>query len=171
MLVMPALVTPVFVTPVYALTAEDAFSPRGGATDLIISTIGDAHKTIRVAAYAFTSKPIAEALVAAHDRGVAVQVVLDMKANLRQGVGPYVATHGVPIRLNGHYAILHDKFMVIDDKTLELGSFNYTASAEKRNAENVLVLHDVGTLAADYTREWQRLWDEGQPLLTAASYP
>jgi phosphatidylserine/phosphatidylglycerophosphate/cardiolipin synthase-like enzyme len=39
---------------------------------------------------------------------------------------------------------MHDKFIVIDGETVELGSFNYTAAAEKRNAENVLVLHDPG---------------------------
>jgi hypothetical protein len=30
---------------------EDAFSPKQGATELITSTIAQAHKTIRVAAY------------------------------------------------------------------------------------------------------------------------
>jgi len=40
-----------------------------------------------------------------------------------------------------------NKFMVIDDHILELGSFNYTQSAESRNAENVLVIHDATRLA------------------------
>lgn len=158
-------------TSAHAMTADDAFSPHRGATDLIVAAIRAAQGTIRVAAYGFTSRPVAEALVAAHDRGVDVRVVLDMKANVRQGAGPYVAAHGVPVRLNGHYAILHDKFMAIDGKTLEVGSFNYTASAENRNAENVLVLHDAEKLVADYTRQWQILWDGGAPLMTSASIP
>ena len=33
---------------------------------------------------------------------------------------------GIPIRINSYYAIMHDKYMVIDGKTVETGSFNYT---------------------------------------------
>ena len=46
----------------------DAFSPHQGATELIVSTINSAKNTIMVAAYSFTSKPIAIALVNARAR-------------------------------------------------------------------------------------------------------
>lgn len=54
-----------------------AFSPIGGATEAIIQTINRAEHTIRLAAYVFTSRPIAEALIAAHRRGVDVEAVFD----------------------------------------------------------------------------------------------
>ena len=54
---------------------EVAFSPHGGAAELVVKTIGDARKSIRVAAYGFTSKPIAVALLDARKRGVDVKVV------------------------------------------------------------------------------------------------
>jgi phosphatidylserine/phosphatidylglycerophosphate/cardiolipin synthase-like enzyme len=38
---------------------------------------------------------------------------------------------------------MHGKFLIVDRQTLETGSFNFTAAAEARNAENVLVLHDA----------------------------
>lgn len=53
--------------------------------------------------------------------------------------------------------------MVIDGKTVETGSFNYTSSADQKNAENVLVLHDVPDLAEAYHQEWMRLWTEARP--------
>src|SRR5437588_12698131 len=56
---------------------EVAFSPNAGATHLVVKTIDQAKQTIRVAAYSFTSMPIGEALVVAHNRGVDVKVVLD----------------------------------------------------------------------------------------------
>lgn len=40
------------------------------------------------------------------------------------------------------YSIMHDTFAVIDGETLETGSFNFTSAAERKNAENVIVLHD-----------------------------
>jgi phosphatidylserine/phosphatidylglycerophosphate/cardiolipin synthase-like enzyme len=52
--------------------------------------------------------------------------------------------------------------MVIDRTTVETGSFNYTGSANKRNAENALVLRGVPDLAEAYLKEWRRLWDEGE---------
>ena len=53
------------------------FSPKGGCTDLIVSTLGQAKAIVHVQAYSFTSKPIAQALVDAHKRGVVVEAILD----------------------------------------------------------------------------------------------
>src|SRR6185369_7846496 len=124
---------------------EDAFAPNQGATALIVRTIDESQKSIRVAAYYFTSRPITEALIAAHRRGVDVKVVMDEtnKTNFYSSLKPLLDAR-IPTRTNSHYAIMHDKFMVIDSSTLELGSFNYTRSAEEKNAENVLVIRDAG---------------------------
>jgi phosphatidylserine/phosphatidylglycerophosphate/cardiolipin synthase-like enzyme len=94
---------------------------------------------------------------------VAVRVVADSKANkVKYSAATFLANHGVPVRLNSRYAIFHHKFMIIDKRHLETGSFNYSAAAANRNAENVLVLRDVPELAGLYAREWDRLWAEGE---------
>lgn len=148
---------------------EVAFSPYGEALHLILKGIAAAEKEILVAAYSFTSKPIAAALLAAHRRGVSVRVVVDAKSNTgRYTAATFLANHDVPVRGNGNYAIMHHKFMVIDGKHVQTGSFNYSAAATSRNAENVLMLWNMPELAGIYAREWQRLWDEGRPL--EASY-
>lgn len=54
-----------------------AFSPDGDATDAVVHAIGEARHSIRLAAYSFTSKEIAAALIAAHARGIDVEAVLD----------------------------------------------------------------------------------------------
>ena len=146
---------------------EAAFSPRGGSLALILRTIGEAKNTIRVAAYTFTSQPVAEALLAAHKRGVDVRLVADAKGNQRYTAARFLANAGIPVRLNGRYPIHHNKFMVIDGKILETGSFNYSAQAANKNAENVLVLRNAPQIAAQYEKEWQRLWDEAQALEAA----
>ena len=56
-------------------SVEVAFSPSGGATELVVKVIGAAKQSIRVAAYAFTSRPIAKALVEARKLGVDVEIV------------------------------------------------------------------------------------------------
>jgi len=144
-----------------AATFEDAFSPRQGATELVVKTTEEAKKSIHVAAYSFTSRPIASALATAHDRGIDVEVVLD-KSQRHGWIVQYLKDHKIPSRLNYHYSIMHDKFFVVDEKTLELGSFNYTRAAERNNAENVLVIHSAGKLVKDYDKQWQKLWNEGE---------
>ncbi|WP_436882960.1 hypothetical protein [Enterobacter asburiae] len=42
-----------------------------------------------------------------------------------------------------------------------------TASADKRNAENVLVVRHQPQLVAVYQKEFERLWQESQPLAPA----
>jgi len=141
-----------------------AFSPSGGATELVVHTIESAHSTIRVAAYSFTSQPIATALLAARRRGIDVRVVVDKSnATARYTAATFLANQGVPVRVDYRYAIMHDKFLIVDGATVETGSFNYTAGAEGKNAENVLVLHDPA-VAQRYGQEWERLWGESEEL-------
>jgi len=135
------------------------------AEDVVLQAIREAKASVHVAAYSFTSKPIALALVAARRRGLDVDLVADRKANSRSyTAATFAANQGVPVRLDGHYAIMHNKFMVIDRREVETGSFNYTAAAAAKNAENAILLRNVPDLAGTYEREWQRLWAESEAL-------
>ncbi len=51
---------------------EVGFSPRGGALTTVLKGIQSARTSILVAAYSFTSEPIATALLEAHRRGIKV---------------------------------------------------------------------------------------------------
>ena len=148
-----------------AATVEVDFSPDMGTTDLVVKAIGEARRTVRVAAYSFTSKPIAQALLDAHKRGVDVRVVVDKsQANARYTSATFLANVGIPTRVDYKYAIMHNKFMVIDDESVETGSFNFTAAAEHKNAENVIVLRHDPAVAQQYADEWTRLWEESETL-------
>lgn len=158
------------VTPVLAVQSPEivvGFSPSKShdAQNTVLSIINGARHSLDVAAYLFTSKPIAEALLDARQRGVSVRVVADQKANSDKYTAvTFLANHQVPVRLNGQYAIMHNKFIVADGQSVETGSFNYTISADKRNAENALLIRNAPELAAKYQREFNRLWSESSPL-------
>lgn len=143
------------------------FSPSHTALGAVLDVVNHATRTIDVEAYSFTSKEISLALAAAQKRGVRVRLVADKKANSRYSAVTFLANQGVPVRLDDRYAIMHDKVMLVDGQTLETGSFNYTASADKRNAENVLVVRHQPQLVAVYQKEFERLWQESQPLAPA----
>lgn len=140
------------------------FSPGGGAEAAILAGIGQARESIRVAASSFTSRTVSWALLDARKRGVDVRVVADKEWNSgnRYSAVNFLANQGVPVRLNGNYAIFHHKFMVIDGRHVQTGSYNYSAAAANKNAENVLLLWDVPQVARQYEREWQRLWSESE---------
>lgn len=143
---------------------EVAFSPRGGATELVVKAISSAKKSILVAAYSFTSRPIAQALVAAHRRGIQVFVMVDKSQKTeRYSSATFLANMGIPTRVDSQHKIMHDKFMVVDGEHVETGSFNYTASAERANAENVIVIWNNPSLANIYSMNWREHWDHSEP--------
>jgi phosphatidylserine/phosphatidylglycerophosphate/cardiolipin synthase-like enzyme len=130
------------------------FSPRGGCTDALVSLIVSAKRRVRVQAYSFTSRPIADALIAAHRRGVAVEIVLDRgQHGSPVGMSNECAAAGIPVAYDAAHAIAHNKLTIVDDRIVAGGSFNMTASAEARNAENLTVIRDART-AATFDRQW-----------------
>ena len=142
---------------------EIGFSPNRRSLSIIVDEIDRSEESILVAAYSFTSQPISVALLEAHERGVIVQVIADERSNSgRYSAVTFLANQGVPVRVNSRYAIFHHKFMVFDSRHVQTGSFNFSAAAAERNAENVLLLRDVPEIAQIYSQEWLRLWRESK---------
>jgi len=132
------------------------FSPNGHPTAAIVDVLSKAKTSIHVQAYSFTSAPIAEALKNAHKRGVKVQVILDSSQKSdRYTVATFLKNAGIPVFIDRKHAIAHNKVMIVDENTVITGSFNFTKAAEERNAENLLVIRDVG-VAGEYLLNWER---------------
>ena len=130
------------------------FSPKGGATAAITNELAKAKTSVLVQAYSFTSAPIAGAVVAAHRRGVKVQVILDKsQRSEKYSSADFLANSGVPVLIDEKHAIAHNKVIIIDGKTVITGSFNFSKAAEDSNAENLLILTDA-KLAKSYTTNW-----------------
>lgn len=75
---------------------------------------------------------------------------------------------GIPVLVDRPPGLMHDKVMIIDGEAVVTGSFNYTYSAEHRNVENLLVIHDPA-LAAQYTQHWRSRASASRPLRAGAS--
>jgi phosphatidylserine/phosphatidylglycerophosphate/cardiolipin synthase-like enzyme len=142
-----------------------AFSPGDGITKMIMQQIDEAKTSIYVAAYSFTSIPIALKLIEAYKRGLDVKVVLDScQKTAKKSVYSLFQRHKFPVKLNYFYKIQHNKYMIFDQKHVECGSFNYTKSAEHSNAENAMILKDQPELADAYMKNFSKLWNQsGQP--------
>jgi len=112
-------------------TMEAFFSPKGGATEAVVSEIGKAKNEILIQAYSFTSKPIAKALLEAKRRGVRIEAVLDKSnATAKYSAATFLYNAGIPVLIDSEYAIAHNKVIIVDRSALITGSFNFTSAAE-----------------------------------------
>jgi len=160
---------PTFVIPA-AGQLEVAFSPAEGGQALVLKVIDSAKTEIRMLAYSLTSVSVVKALIAAQKRGVTVKVVADEKHNLEQdrtGKGrsalAALVNSGVDVRVISKYFIHHDKCILVDRKTVQTGSFNYSTSAEKYNSENVLVNWNNPDLARVFIHHFERNYALSKP--------
>ncbi len=140
-----------------AAVVDVLFSPNGGCQDRIVAEIAGAKKRIRVLAYYFTSKPIAEALVEAKRRGVDCEVIADSsQEKMTYGRLPVLRRAGVSILIDGEHAVANNKVILIDGHTIITGSYNFTKAAEEKNAENILVLKHLPEVFAKYDAEYEK---------------
>ena len=139
------------------------FTPPAGAAQAIVRAVDASQKEVLVQAYGFTHNAIAQSLLRAHARGVRVQVLLDAKSDkTNRYVIDLLERAQVPLRGDGRHAIAHNKVMVIDESVVITGSFNFTNSAETRNAENFLILRSA-PLAQTYKQQWETHWAHATP--------
>ncbi len=135
------------------------FTPPPGCTDVVVQELAKAKESIHVQAYYLTYKPVADALIAAHQRGVKVSVLLDTAMRTRSdSQAKRLADAGISVLIDAAHAtrkgLAHNKIMIIDLATVMTGSFNFTEAAETRNAENIFLVRDKAA-AAKYLKNWQ----------------
>ena len=144
-------------------TVELAFTPGDAIDARIVAAIDGAEREVLVLAFAFTQQRIARALIAARERGVAVEVVAD-RTQTREtphSVVPLLAAEGVPVWVDGNFAAAHNKVVIVDADAARAititGSYNFTTAAQKRNAENVAIFRDQAAIAQTYRSYFRRL--------------
>ena len=132
------------------------FSPNGQCERKIVFLIDNAQRSLRIQSYSFTSRLIARAVIDAKKRGVDVRMIVDRSLFDPQNTHSRIRTvmnEGIPVWVDNRVSIAHNKVLVVDGKTVETGSYNYTVSANRYNAENVLII-ESGPLATQYLANW-----------------
>ena len=139
------------------------FSPNQGADDTVIGFIDRCEKTLDVAVYSITHDDIAAALIRAHQRGVRVRVLMDKtQAGNRYADDEKMLDAGIEVRRDTQAGMMHNKMVIGASKAVGTGSFNWTANASKRNAENFVILRLL-YVGAIFEGEFERLWKLNVP--------
>ncbi len=146
------------LSPLALAETQVYFSPNAGSQEAVVKEINKAEKSIDVAMYAITSREIAQALLKAKARGLKVKVDLDKsQITERYSKSRYLIAKGVDVKFHLGPGLMHDKFAVLDGHVVITGSFNWTAAADKKNMENLLIITDKG-LAQKFAKEFKHLW-------------
>jgi phosphatidylserine/phosphatidylglycerophosphate/cardiolipin synthase-like enzyme len=140
---------------------ETYFSPDDSPAYRIIDLILEAEESIDFMYYSFTSDGIADAILFQATQGIEVRGVFDSYQD-QAGIGgefQRLSQAGLNVLLDAHPEKLHHKVLIIDQKIVITGSYNLTKSAETKNDENLLVIHDPG-IAGVYLGEFEWIYED-----------
>ncbi|HWA34521.1 MAG TPA: phospholipase D-like domain-containing protein [Cyclobacteriaceae bacterium] len=136
------------------------FSPGTACRDAIIHQINTASSHLRICVFTISDDIITEALIKAKRRGINVLIVTDNDKLFDLGSDIIrLSGEGVEIKVDNTSNHMHHKFMLVDDRTLLNGSYNWTRSAAKYNQENIIVTSDREMISL-FQKEFNKLWDE-----------
>ena len=146
------------------LNINDPANWQGSIEGQLVQKINNARISIHIASFELDLTPVAEALVAAHNRGVDVRWVTDnehgLEADEEPGHGQFAMLEqaGIEVRTDDRTALMHNKFWIFDGETVWTGSTNITESGIFKQDNNTIVIHSR-ELAAIYETEFQEMWN------------
>ncbi len=134
---------------------ENYFSPVDDVMPKLVQYVQDAKKSIRFMAFTYTHPDLAAAMIARAKAGVEVTGVIENRGASQGALVP-LACAKLPVKVDGNSYTMHHKVIIIDDSIVVTGSFNFTATADTANDDNVLVIHSPA-VAALYLQEFGRV--------------
>jgi phosphatidylserine/phosphatidylglycerophosphate/cardiolipin synthase-like enzyme len=143
-------------------TVEVYFSPEDGVAKYVLERLKNAKASIRFMTFSYTSDDIASAMIAKQKAGLVVQGVFEKQNTNGSGAEFQRLRAGkIDVLQDGNCYILHHKVIIIDERTVITGSYNFTSSAEKDNDENLVIVDDP-RLARAYLDEFERVYAQAQ---------
>lgn len=137
---------------------QNYFCPEDDCASRIVNVIKNAKGSVKGAFFTFTNEKIADELLKAQSRGVDVEVLIEgRQRNVKNSQYQRLKDFGLDIRLDSNKYTMHHKVLIIDGKIVVTGSFNPTLSADTKNDENLLIIHDE-KIAGEFLGEFGRLW-------------
>ena len=146
-------------TPTTARTMmPDTFVGPTGLQDRLGTLIDSAQTSLDVQMYLFTVKPLADKIVAAKSRGVAVRVILDPDEAGNANVTPTFTGAGIAWKnASTVYQFSHAKYLIIDRVTAVIMSMNFNGDAMVNERNYGMVdkdPEDVADLQLVFDQDW-----------------
>ena len=119
---------------------------RGGLDFALARAIGQTRETLDVAAFELNSEPIFQAILEASQRGVATRVVADDQHGLHDKANDALRrlqAARVAVVDDGRSGLMHNKFVILDGRSVWTGSWNFTVNGAYRNNNNAFVMESA----------------------------
>jgi phosphatidylserine/phosphatidylglycerophosphate/cardiolipin synthase-like enzyme len=143
-------------------TGEVYFSPQDGVAKHVLDRLAAAKRSVHFMAFSYTSSAIADAMVGKVKAGLPVRGVFESQnAGGTGSAFSRLTQGGVNVLEDGNCYILHHKVIVIDERTVITGSYNFSFSAERDNDENLVIVDDPN-LAHAYLQEFERVYAQAE---------
>lgn len=137
---------------------ETCFSPDEPCSDKLVKFINSAEKTLDIAIYSINLENVVDALIKKAEK-TKVRIVCDkVQAHGAKSKVKHLVEAGVNIRYGKQKGIMHDKFVIVDGRMIETGSFNYTNHASVANQENQVYLAEKSVVRRFIDR-FELIWD------------
>ncbi len=146
-----------------AVPLEVYFSPDDHVAVRIVELLRGAQQSVYFMAYSFTADDFGEILRQKAEQGLNIAGVMEdsqIKSNKGTEFEPFQLA-GLPVYRDGNLGQMHHKVFIIDQQIVITGSYNFSASAERTNDENVIIFFDP-QIAAQYLDEFRRVDAETQ---------
>jgi phosphatidylserine/phosphatidylglycerophosphate/cardiolipin synthase-like enzyme len=156
--------TPYPKQTINATPVEIYFSPDDKVAKRILEILNATQSSINFMAYTITSNEIGNAIIQRAQAGIPVSGVMDENQVITGQGSEYdlFMQSGLNVRLDGNpNGLMHHKVFIIDGKIVITGSYNFTASAEEENDENVVIIFSP-EVAKKYLEEFQRIYTQTQ---------
>jgi phosphatidylserine/phosphatidylglycerophosphate/cardiolipin synthase-like enzyme len=141
---------------------EVCFSPDEPCDVKLLKFVHSAQRSIDVAIYDINLDALVHELLTQSKR-VPVRFVVDRKqAKGSHSLVPLLIKAGAQVRYGHQRGIMHNKFVVVDGKMIETGSFNHTNHASRANNENQVYLANPA-IVSRYQRRFEAIWAEADP--------
>ncbi len=138
------------------------FSPHEPVREHVLDYLARARRSVDVLAFSFTDDDIAGALIGRHRLGVPVRVVFEARnANGSGSEYARLRAAGLDVHRDGNCYTMHHKVMILDQRVVITGSYNFTRRAEEVNDENLLIIEDPG-LARAFAEEFTRVYRQAR---------
>jgi phosphatidylserine/phosphatidylglycerophosphate/cardiolipin synthase-like enzyme len=135
------------------------FSPDDGIVFPLNDKLSLAEKSIRFMAFSFTTDELGETVRLKAEEGLTVAGVMEeeqVKSNIGTEYDLFKQA-GLDVLLDGNAGQMHHKTIIIDERIVITGSYNFSRSAETRNDENLIII-DNEQIADFYLKEFQRVY-------------
>ena len=158
---------------------ESYFSPSDNTNQYLINAMGTADNDLYVETMLITRSDLASAIIDASDRGVNVHVITEAESDNTPYVNDALSSNlpaGKFIFDDQESGILHHKLAIIDafkvdsDPQVITGSHNWSNSANDRNDENTLIIHNAD-IANQYIQQFAARFkqNDGELVVSAVS--